>query len=117
MNEMIVFLCWAQVDDKYQYSCENKVNTVHGWISVDAADAPPVGFWMITPSSEFRNAGPIKQDLTSHVGPITLSVCPNIFLNQNKRNQTKQPNLIFNPSVDCVRKVQRFLWLIYTFSL
>ncbi|KAH1154619.1 hypothetical protein AAZX31_18G137800 [Glycine max] len=64
----------GEVDDKYQYSCENKVNTVHGWISVDAADAPPVGFWMITPSSEFRNAGPIKQDLTSHVGPITLSM-------------------------------------------
>ena len=83
MNEMIVFLCWAQVDDKYQYSCENKVNTVHGWISVDAADAPPVGFWMITPSNEFRNAGPIKQDLTSHVGPITLAVCVlNIFLNK-----------------------------------
>lgn len=31
---------------------------------------------MITPSDEFRTAGPIKQDLTSHVGPITLSVSP-----------------------------------------
>lgn len=61
-----------QVDDKYQYSLEDKENKVHGWISAD----PPVGFWMITPSDEFRTAGPIKQDLTSHVGPITLAVSP-----------------------------------------
>jgi len=60
----------CQVDDKYQYSCEDKDNKVHGWISFD----PQIGFWMITPSNEFRSAGPIKQDLTSHVGPITLAV-------------------------------------------
>ncbi|PKI42091.1 hypothetical protein CRG98_037544 [Punica granatum] len=60
----------GEVDDKYQYSCENKDNRVHGWICGE----PPVGFWMITPSNEFRTAGPIKQDLTSHVGPITLSM-------------------------------------------
>ncbi|KAG4399641.1 hypothetical protein AAZX31_08G266800 [Glycine max] len=64
----------GEVDDKYQYSCENKDNNVHGWISVDSSNAPSVGFWMITPSNEFRNAGPIKQDLTSHVGPITLAM-------------------------------------------
>lgn len=66
-----------QVDDKYQYSCENTDNNVHGWISFDSDE--PMGFWMITPSNEFRNGGPIKQDLTSHVGPITLSVCPNFY--------------------------------------
>lgn len=60
------------MDDKYQYSSENKDNTVHGWITQD--DSAPVGFWLITPSNEFRHAGPIKQDLTSHVGPTTLSV-------------------------------------------
>ncbi|XP_020217483.1 probable rhamnogalacturonate lyase B [Cajanus cajan] len=60
-----------EVDDKYQYSCENKDNKVHGWIS---SDPTPVGFWLITPSDEFRHAGPVKQDLTSHVGPITLSM-------------------------------------------
>ncbi|KAK3416650.1 hypothetical protein EUGRSUZ_H02416 [Eucalyptus grandis] len=59
-----------QVDDKYQYSCENQENKVHGWISSD----PPVGFWMITPSDESHTAGPVKQDLTSHVGPTTLNV-------------------------------------------
>ncbi|KAK7366899.1 hypothetical protein VNO80_08902 [Phaseolus coccineus] len=62
----------GEVDDKYQYSSENKDNSVHGWITED--DSAPVGFWVITPSNEFRNAGPIKQDLTSHVGPISLSM-------------------------------------------
>lgn len=60
-----------QVDDKYQYSKENRDNTLHGWISSN----PGTGFWMITPSVEFRSAGPFKQELTSHAGPITLSVC------------------------------------------
>ncbi|GMJ02531.1 hypothetical protein like AT1G09890 [Hibiscus trionum] len=60
----------GEVDDKYQYSCENKDNRVHGWICND----PPVGFWQITPSDEFRSAGPLKQNLTSHVGPYTLAI-------------------------------------------
>ncbi|XP_012081709.1 probable rhamnogalacturonate lyase B isoform X2 [Jatropha curcas] len=60
----------GEVDDKYQYSCEDKDNKVHGWIS----DDPPVGFWMITPTDEFRVGGPIKQDLTSHVGPTVLNM-------------------------------------------
>ncbi|KAJ4963099.1 hypothetical protein NE237_023038 [Protea cynaroides] len=60
----------GEVDDKYQYSCENQDCRVHGWICSD----PPVGFWMINPSIEFRTGGPVKQDLTSHVGPTTLSM-------------------------------------------
>lgn len=60
----------GEVDDKYQYSCENKDNRVHGWIS----PAPQTGFWMITPSNEFRHGGPVKQDLTSHTGPTTLNM-------------------------------------------
>ncbi|KAG6702605.1 hypothetical protein I3842_07G043600 [Carya illinoinensis] len=60
----------GQVDDKYQYSVENKDNKVHGWIS----SSPSVGLWVITPSNEFRTAGPMKQDLTSHVGPFALSM-------------------------------------------
>ncbi|KAA8528384.1 hypothetical protein F0562_035739 [Nyssa sinensis] len=60
----------GEVDDKYQYSCENKDNRVHGWICFD----PPVGFWLITPSNEFRTCGPTKQDLTSHVNPTTLAM-------------------------------------------
>lgn len=59
-----------QVDDKYQYSCENQNLRVHGWICKD----PHVGFWQITPSDEFRSGGPLKQNLTSHVGPICLAV-------------------------------------------
>ncbi|GLT93697.1 hypothetical protein SLE2022_114760 [Rubroshorea leprosula] len=60
----------GEVDDKYQYSCENNDLRVHGWISFD----PPVGFWQITPSDEFRSGGPLKQNLTSHVGPTTLAM-------------------------------------------
>ncbi|KAE7995833.1 hypothetical protein FH972_000598 [Carpinus fangiana] len=60
----------GEVDDKYQYSSEVKDDKVHGWISLD----PPVGFWIITPSEEFRSAGPTKQELTSHVGPTALSM-------------------------------------------
>ncbi|XP_073275004.1 uncharacterized protein [Primulina huaijiensis] len=59
-----------QVDDKYQYSYESKDNHVHGWIS----SSPRVGFWVITPSDEFRAGGPVKQDLTSHVGPTSLAI-------------------------------------------
>ncbi|KAL8160461.1 hypothetical protein V2J09_001998 [Rumex salicifolius] len=53
----------GEVDDKYQYACEDIENKLHGWI----ADNPTVGFWLITPSDEFRSAGPFKQDLTSHM--------------------------------------------------
>lgn len=60
----------GQVDDKYQYACENKDCKVHGWICFD----PTVGFWQISPSNEFKAGGPIKPDLTSHVGPTTLSM-------------------------------------------
>ncbi|KAM7516916.1 hypothetical protein LguiA_006499 [Lonicera macranthoides] len=60
----------GEVDDKYQYSCENKDLRVHGWICMD----PGVGFWQITPSDEFRSGGPVKQNLTSHVGPTALAM-------------------------------------------
>ncbi|KAI6687906.1 hypothetical protein NL676_024734 [Syzygium grande] len=60
----------GEVDDKYEYSCESKDIQVHGWISKD----PPIGVWQITPSYEFRSGGPVKQFLTSHVGPTSLNV-------------------------------------------
>ncbi|VAI86945.1 unnamed protein product [Triticum turgidum subsp. durum] len=60
----------GEVDDKYQYSCEDRCNSVHGWVSSD----PPIGFWQITPSDEFRTGGPLKQNLTSHVGPTMLAM-------------------------------------------
>ncbi|URD72290.1 Rhamnogalacturonate lyase [Musa troglodytarum] len=47
-----------------------KDSMVHGWISSD----PPIGFWLITPSNEFKTGGPLKQDLTSHVGPTALAM-------------------------------------------
>ncbi|XP_021911764.1 probable rhamnogalacturonate lyase B, partial [Carica papaya] len=60
----------GEVDDKYQYSSESKDVKVHGWIGTK----PSVGFWQITPSNEFRSAGPVKQFLTSHVGPTNLGI-------------------------------------------
>ncbi|XP_062029904.1 probable rhamnogalacturonate lyase B [Rosa rugosa] len=60
----------GEVDDKYQYSSDDKNGKVHGWISTKSS----VGFWLITPSTEFRAGGPPKQDLTSHVGPTTMCV-------------------------------------------
>ncbi|KAL2893049.1 Rhamnogalacturonate lyase [Bienertia sinuspersici] len=60
----------GEVDDKYQYSCEDKDLKVHGWICTD----PPTGVWQITPSDEFRTGGPLKQNLTSHVGPYNLAM-------------------------------------------
>ncbi|KAL5844536.1 hypothetical protein ACOSQ3_010590 [Xanthoceras sorbifolium] len=60
----------GEVDDKYQYSAKSEDIRVHGWICTD----PPVGFWQITPSIEFRSAGPLKQYLNSHVGPTTLAL-------------------------------------------
>ncbi|XP_024985632.1 uncharacterized protein LOC112521129 [Cynara cardunculus var. scolymus] len=59
----------GEVDDKYQYSASVKDSHIHGWISGKLR----IGFWLITPSSEFRAGGPLKQELTSHVGPTTLS--------------------------------------------
>ncbi|KAK1301046.1 hypothetical protein QJS10_CPB13g00281 [Acorus calamus] len=60
----------GEVDDKYQYSCNDEDNKVHGWICAD----PLIGFWQITPSDEFRTGGPVKQNLTSHVGPVMLAM-------------------------------------------
>lgn len=59
----------GEVDDKYQYSSNNNDSRVHGWVCMK----PHIGFWLITPSDEFRSGGPLKQELTSHVGPITLA--------------------------------------------
>ncbi|KAL6640477.1 hypothetical protein ACP70R_021600 [Stipagrostis hirtigluma subsp. patula] len=60
----------GEVDDKYQYSLDNKDNVVHGWIS--SSHPNPMGFWVITPSNEFKSGGPTKRELTSHVGPTSL---------------------------------------------
>ncbi|PON82598.1 Rhamnogalacturonate lyase [Trema orientale] len=60
----------GQVDDKYQYSVDNKDGGVHGWIS----SGPVIGFWIIFPSHEFRNGGPTKQNLTAHTGPACLAM-------------------------------------------
>ncbi|KAL5102507.1 hypothetical protein RYX36_006834 [Vicia faba] len=64
----------GEVDDKYQYSSENKDLKVHGWISSKSETNQAIGFWVIMPSNEFQSGGLIKQNLTSHVGPISLAM-------------------------------------------
>ncbi|TVU40659.1 hypothetical protein EJB05_14128, partial [Eragrostis curvula] len=64
----------GEVDDKYQYSMDNKDNMVHGWIGNSNNNSDLMGFWVITPSNEFKNGGPLKRELTSHTGPTSLSV-------------------------------------------
>lgn len=78
------FCCWSliKVDDKYQYSSENKDLKVHGWISPESETDPTMGFWVIIPSNEFRSGGLVKQNLTSHVGPISLAVSLFLFVKE-----------------------------------
>ncbi|XP_050944605.1 probable rhamnogalacturonate lyase B isoform X1 [Cucumis melo] len=61
----------GEVDDKYQYSEDNKDGGVHGWISSSPNN---IGFWIVFPSYEFRNGGPTKQNLTVHTGPTCLAM-------------------------------------------
>ena len=63
----------GEVDDKYHYSLDNKDSTVPGWISGGRTN-PAMGFWVITPSTEFKSSGPMKRELTSHVGPTSMAV-------------------------------------------
>ncbi|RZC82080.1 hypothetical protein C5167_044653 [Papaver somniferum] len=76
----------GQVDDKYMYALNSEDIEVHGWVSSVASD-PSVGFWHITPSDEYRGGGPLKQELTSHVGPTSLTV----FLSSHYMGQDKIP--------------------------
>ncbi|KAE8675652.1 hypothetical protein F3Y22_tig00111650pilonHSYRG00253 [Hibiscus syriacus] len=68
----------GEADEKYQYSIENKDNKLNGWISDDDV----VGFWIITPSSEFRAGGLHKQGLASHSGATSL--CSSQFISQSR---------------------------------
>ncbi|WCJ32019.1 Rhamnogalacturonate lyase family protein [Euphorbia peplus] len=61
----------GEVDDKYAYAMELKDSKVHGFVS---SHKPQVGFWMIRPSDEACTGGPMRQDLTSHAGPIVLAM-------------------------------------------
>ncbi|KAM7506269.1 hypothetical protein LguiB_005173 [Lonicera macranthoides] len=91
----------GEVDDKYQYSMDNKDGGVHGWIS----SGPIIGFWLIFPSQEFRNGGPTKQNLTCHTegetwrkvfGPffVYLNSTPDIAKASNLWTDAKKQRLI-----------------------
>ncbi|KAG2555668.1 hypothetical protein PVAP13_8NG036801 [Panicum virgatum] len=67
------------LDDKYEYSLDNKDNVVHGWIS--SRHPNPMGFWIITPSNEFKSGSPMKRELTSHMFLATHYIGNDIVLN------------------------------------
>ena len=50
---------------KYNYAAFQKDDTVHGMMG------DQVGVWMITPSTEWLNGGPMRQDLTVHATETT----------------------------------------------
>ncbi|KAI4979141.1 hypothetical protein ZWY2020_015894 [Hordeum vulgare] len=56
----------GEVDDKYQYSMDNKDNRVHGWIA--GAGGGGGG------GDRFKSGGPLKRELTSHTGPTSLTM-------------------------------------------
>ncbi|CAN1323254.1 Rhamnogalacturonate lyase [Linum perenne] len=87
----------GEVDDKYQYSLEHQDNKVNGWVSPKDG----IGFWLIFPSHEFRTGGPIKQELTSHVGPTLLGMFGSTHyagLNMDTRyNSTYTWKMVYGP--------------------
>ncbi|RLN29135.1 rhamnogalacturonate lyase-like isoform X1 [Panicum miliaceum] len=54
----------GEVDDKYEYSLDNK----------DNQPPQPHGLLAHLPSNEFKSGGPMKRELTSHVGPTSLTM-------------------------------------------
>ena len=115
INATLVIM--VQVDDKYQYSMDNKDGGVHGWIS----SSPVVGFWTIFPSQEFRNGGPTKQNLTVHTGPTCLAVIITNFHHKllKTRKEMKAAIIILKRFhfwiIRCFRELitlERIQWLI-----
>lgn len=55
---------------KYDYSADFGDINVWGWSST----SKDVGIWVTAPSKEYYNGGPMKRELTGHVGPTLLNM-------------------------------------------
>lgn len=55
---------------KYDYSADFGKLNVWGWSSTTR----DVGIWITAPSKEYYNGGPMKRELTGHVGPTLLNM-------------------------------------------
>ncbi|CAN1285754.1 Rhamnogalacturonate lyase [Linum perenne] len=64
----------VQVDDKYEYTLEKTNLKLKGWI----ADKEKIGWWIIAPSDEYMNGGPMKNELTCHCGPTCVVIFTSI---------------------------------------
>jgi len=62
----------GEVDDKYQYSLDNKDNKVHGWIGAGPGPGPrPRGVLGVTPTNQIKTGGPRTRELTTQNRPHT----------------------------------------------
>ncbi|PNT67317.1 hypothetical protein BRADI_3g24670v3, partial [Brachypodium distachyon] len=61
-------------ESQFKGEVDDKTNRVHGWVAAAGHPSCPIGFWVVTPSNEFKPGGRLKRYLTSHVGPTSLSV-------------------------------------------
>jgi len=57
-------------EDKYKYSADIGNLDVWGWISTSQG----LGIWITKPSGEYYNGGPLKRELTCHMGPTLLNM-------------------------------------------
>lgn len=55
---------------KYDYSADFGETDVWGWSST----TKNLGIWITAPSKEYYNGGPMKRELTCHVGPTILNM-------------------------------------------
>ncbi len=55
---------------KYDYSADFGTTDVWGWSST----TKNLGIWITAPSKEYYNGGPMKRELTCHVGPTILNM-------------------------------------------
>jgi len=57
-------------EDKYKYSADLGDLNAWGWVSTSQG----VGIWITKPSGEYYNGGPMKRELTAHMGPTLLNM-------------------------------------------
>jgi rhamnogalacturonan endolyase len=55
---------------KYSYTAELGKTSCYGW----ASTTTPNGVWQVIPSHEFYNGGPMKRELTAHLGNTLLNM-------------------------------------------
>lgn len=63
----------GQYEDKYCYAADLGTQHVWGWSSVGTG-GKNIGLWNVSASSEYYNGGPMKRELTEHIGTTILNM-------------------------------------------